>query len=130
MIGWPSGLAVQVPLGRSSAFNGSLYYDLRGPSFDVHLDHIFLASRPIFEHLYPYVGWGGYLTARSSSDDHDHAATHHHTQGRFDLSARLPVGVEVGRHNLRGFFELAPTLSVIPALQIRIGGSIGIRYHF
>ena len=129
MIGRPSGLATQVPLTRQSALNTSLYYDLRDPSIDVHLDQIFISSRPYFTYIYPYFGWGGYLEIMAPHHD-DHHGHSHHSEGDFDISARVPVGIEFGRHHWRGFFEIAPSVLLLPALRLHIGGSIGVRYHF
>jgi hypothetical protein len=126
MIGRPSGLATQVPLTRQSALNASLYYDLRDPSIYAHLDQIFISTRPYFTYIYPYFGWGGYVDiVAPHHDGHDD-----HSEGDFDISARVPVGIELGRHQWRGFFELVPSVLLLPALRLHIGGSLGVRYHF
>jgi len=129
MAGWPGGLSIQVPLSRQNALNGSLYYDLRDPSIDLHLDHIVHAKYPYLTYFYPYIGWGGYLEIVAPSDRGSHQSRHQQ-QGNLDLSARLPLGVGIGKHHWRGFIEISPSLLFLPALQLRIGGSIGIRYHF
>ena len=124
MAGKPRGLSLQIPLNRQNALNGSLYYDLRDPSIDLHLDHIVRANRPCLGYFYPYIGWGGYLEIMAPGE-----GTSHHRR-EIDLSARIPLGVGMGRSTWRAFIELSPSLLFLPVLHLRIGGSLGIRYHF
>lgn len=120
VIGRPQGLTIQVPEGRGIALNGSLFYDFTRPRFDIHLDQIFIQSKTVLEAFHPYVGIGGRLSIHSNRGVQDAGG----------LTARVPIGLELGESHLRAFIELTPALEVLPALGFTLQGAIGIRYHF
>ena len=120
VIGQPQGLAVQVPVTRFTALNASIFYDLRVPRIHAHLDQIQLNPKPIFSLLYPYIGYGALVSVHQSKNTHGDAF----------LSARLPLGFEVGNKNIRGLIELAPALGVLPLIQFDIQVALGCRLHF
>jgi len=120
MLGRPQGLTLQVPITGMAAFNMSLYYDLRSPQIDLHLDQIFVQSQPVLHAFYPYFGWGGrvsFQNNRTLSNDGG-------------LTGRIPIGLELGNSHLRGLLEVAPALKIMPALKLSVQGAIGLRYHF
>lgn len=117
--GQPHGLSLQVPVNTSTAFNASVYYDLRVPQLSVHLDQIFFTSSFIHRVLYPYMGYGLQLKLHPKGLLNDQGS----------ILARAPFGLEFGNH-LRAFIEIAPRLSILPKLNFKLNSSLGLRYHF
>ncbi len=115
----PHGLSVQLPINRWTAFNSSLYYDVRIPTINIHLDQIFFRGSIFYRNLYPYVGYGALMNLHPQSLLTDQGA----------LIARAPFGLELGQQ-FRAFVELTPSLSVLPALTFKLHSSLGLRFHF
>ena len=120
VLGRPQGLTAQFPFVEYARLNTSLYYDFEQPRFDLHLDHIFIQSKPILVAFYPYFGFGGRLSLSQSRGVQDAGG----------VTARVPIGLELGEETACAFIELAPALEVLPALGFTVQGAIGIRYHF
>ena len=120
VIGRPQGLVLQVPIVNRAAFNMSLYYDLSSPRIDVHLDQIFVQARPVLHIFYPYFGFGGRVRFQDHRKPNNDAG----------FTGRIPLGLELGDAQLRGFIELAPALEILPALKLHIHAALGLRYHF
>ena len=119
VVGQPHGLSLQIPAHSSTAFNASLYYDIRTPQVSIHLDQIFFTNSLFLRTLYPYMGYGFRLKLHPKGLLNDQGA----------LLARAPFGLEFGNH-LRAFIELSPSLSILPKLSFYLHSALGLRYHF
>ena len=120
VLGRPQGLTVQLPIVKNAAVNASLYYNFERPRFDLHLDQIFIQAQPVLVAFYPYFGLGGRLSL----------SEHRGVQDAGGLTARVPIGLELGDNQLRAFIEVAPSFEVLPALGFTLHAAIGLRYHF
>lgn len=128
LLGWPSGIAGQARLSERTRLNAALSYDIRDPSIGAHLDMIFLSRRAYIRWFYPYLGWGGRVALRGGDQEKRGRAPEGFKGAH--IGARAVFGVEIGRGEWRGLFELSPTLDLLPSPQLVIGSSLGIRYHF
>ena len=120
MVGRPQGLTIQLPTSRWTAFNASLYYNFNHSRIDVHLDQIFIQPQPVLVAFYPYFGFGARISLHNQKV----------LSGQGALTGRVPVGLELGKSNLRGFIELTPAIEVFPALAFTLQGALVVRYHF
>ena len=120
VVGQPKGLSLQVPITSYATFNSSLYYDLLAPRIDVHLDQVIVQPRKFLEIFYPYIGYGLYISIKENKK-------FDHSRG---VLGRIPLGLELGEHRMRGFIELTPALEILPALNFHLQGALGCRYHF
>ena len=121
ILGIPTGLAAQLPLTTETVLNGSLYYDLRDADLSFHIDQIWLEQKSsMLSSLFLYYGWGGRFFFTGGKN----------RKSGVIAVARLPLGVEYGTGELRGFVEIAPALEVIPSIAFHLHGALGIRIHF
>jgi hypothetical protein len=120
MVGEPTGISFKKWNGSTTAIDGAVAWSFSGQdSLHLHVDyllHNFDLINVERGRLPVYFGLG----ARLKLED------------RTKFGVRIPVGVcyLFEKAPLDVFFELVPIFDLVPATDLRISGSIGIRYYF
>lgn len=117
--GDPTGISVKQWLGPAAvdgALAWSLIDDPAHPILHVHADFLL--------HAYPFSVAAGKLPLYFGVGGRVRA------QERLQIGARVPIGITwlMPIFPLDLFFEVAPTMNLIPATQFQLNGGIGIRY--
>ena len=123
MVGSPSGLSGQLRLSSKSALNMALNYDFRNEWIWTGGDLRWFALKIDQSHARGYFGLGGQVFLGSFSN-------HNKGDSTFSLIGRVPFGLEYQQPKSQWsfFIEVAPTLGLIPALDIGLQGGAGFRY--
>ena len=121
MVGTPSGLTAQLKLGAASALNMSLNYDLSKEWILAGGDLRWVTIRGDRGNLHGYFGLGTQIRLGSKND-----------QESSQILGRVPFGLEYQKSLSPWLFfiEIAPTLGVLPSLDIGLQGGLGFRYFF
>ena len=128
--GEPSGLTGKYEFSRNMAFDFGIAYSflwgISGYSFHADLLYLFPDLIIIDRNSVPlYVGVGAsYLGVVGLAE-----------YGAYWIRARIPFGVyyplSINRNfNIEPFFEIAPTISVVPSFGFDLSACIGVRYIF
>ena len=128
--GEPSGLSGKYEISRNMAFDfGIAYSFLWGISgYSFHADLLYLFPNVIIidgNNVPLYAGVGAsYLGVVGLAE-----------YGAYRIRARVPFGVyyplSINRNfNIEPFFEIAPTVSVVPSFGFDLYACIGVRYIF
>jgi len=117
--GDPTGLSFKIWQTKTTAIDGALGWWL-GDYVNVHVDYLIhnLTLIKIKEGLMPvYFGIGAFAGAWG---------------GGGDLGIRVPLGLSYLFQDspLELFFEIAPSLNVIPGTSFGVGWGLGARYYF
>lgn len=116
ILGEPTGVSLKAWQSRSTAIDGALAWSFSGnESFHIHADHLWhnwLDSDT--GELAFYYGLG----ARALLSDNSR------------LGVRIPIGLQYlvpDDHRISLFFEVAPTLNLIPDTDVDVSGGLGVR---
>ena len=120
VLGTPTGLSFKFLDNRSTHFNAALSWSFKKDSnLYLHIDYIFKKFNPIrFSSIFsmtPSMGIGGRLKTNDGQ-----------------LGLRVPFGLYYSfkENPFDIFFELVPTLDLIPATDFEIGAALAVRYLF
>jgi len=122
VVGEPTGISVKAWVGKYRAICGAAGWSLTEEKhFHIYGDYIFHNFELIKLEkgkLPIYYGFGGRIKAKEGSNT--------------EIGVRIPLGMDYFIPNtpLDIFFELVPTLDVIPETDVDINFGLGIRFFF
>ncbi|MGM0587910.1 MAG: hypothetical protein ACQETE_05830 [Bacteroidota bacterium] len=120
MVGEPTGISLKSWLNESTALDAGATWSFTGdPAVHIHADyllHNFGAIEVEKGRLPWYYGIGGRIQLANDPN----------------IGARIPVGLNywVEGAPIDVFFEVAPTLDLIPDVTFDVSGGLGVRYFF
>jgi hypothetical protein len=120
MVGEPTGISAKTWIGERSAIDAGATWSFTGESaIHLHADYLLhnFGDIEVSKGRLPwYYGIGGRIQL---SDDPN-------------IGARVPVGLNywVEDAPIDLFFEVAPTMNLIPDVRFDMSGGIGVRYFF
>ncbi len=120
ILGSPTGLSFKKWTSNNTAIDGAVAWSLgKDGKLHLHADylfHNFTITSPPEGSLPIYYGIGGRLLLSDESR----------------LGIRIPVGIEYlfAKAPFDLFFEIAPTLDLIPATEFDLNAGIGARFYF
>lgn len=125
IVGEPTGISLKSWLSPSQAFDVAAAWSFdRYESFQFQIDYVLHSNRLFQQSRLPvYYGVGSRFKVK---DEHDHHGHDDH------VGVRFPLGVTYlfQRHPLDLFFEVAPTLDVMPDTDVTVNGGMGMRFYF
>ena len=122
VVGEPTGISLKLWRGKYRAICGAAGWSLAGEKhFHINGDYIFHNFELIKLEkgkLPIYYGFGGRIKAKEGSNT--------------EIGVRIPLGMDyfIPDTPLDIFFELVPTLDVIPETDVDINFGLGIRFFF
>ncbi len=119
IIGEPTGLSAKYSLSTDNAIDGALAWSIYNDWIYVHTDYLFVQYPFSVERgaVPVYLGPGLSVSAGDG-------------EGWGGVRFAGGIGYEFDTIPLEAFFELAPAVGILPEMDFRLQGGLGIRYCF
>jgi hypothetical protein len=117
ILGEPTGISFKLWQSGSTAFGGAVAWSLgRNETVHIHLDYLFHSDLDVDQGVLMFYYGPGVRTLFSDNNPR--------------VGVRFPVGLQynVDSTRLSLFFEVAPTLDLIPATTFGVNGGLGFRF--
>lgn len=117
ILGEPTGISFKLWQSGSTAFGGAVAWSLgRNETVHIHADYLFHSDLDVDQGVLLFYYGPGVRTLFSDNN--------------LRIGVRFPVGLQynVDSTRLSLFFEVAPTLDLIPATTFGVNGGLGFRF--